>query len=82
MNGILEMLEALDKLIPGIYSDHTLLYGIEVKFYSNKVETRDACETMIDDFYVAGDGSGYTRGLMQASMHGIMVARKIIEKLK
>jgi len=80
MTSILEMLSALDKLIPGVYSDHTLLYGIEVKFYSNKVETRDACETVIDGLYVAGDGSGYTRGLMQASMHGVMVARKIVSK--
>ena len=82
MIGILEILEALNKLVPGVGGDHTLLYGVEVKFYSNKVETKDGCETMIDNLYAAGDGSGYTRGLMQASMHGVLVARKLAENLK
>lgn len=82
MTGILEMLEALDAIMPGINSNHTLLYGLEAKFYSSQVETREGFETMIDGFYAAGDGSGYTRGLVQSSIQGILVARHILNLKK
>lgn len=80
MKSILEMLEALESVAPGIASDHTLLYGNEVKFYSVKIETGHGFETSIPGLYVAGDGSGYTRGLLQASMQGVVVAKSLIEK--
>ncbi len=79
--GIVEMLDALEAIAPGIASKHTLLYGIEVKFYSNKVETDEQTfETEIPGLYVGGDGSGRTRGLLQASMMGVVVARKMCSK--
>lgn len=78
---IVEMLDAMEAVAPGIASKHTLLYGIEVKFYSNKVEINDhTFETKQPGLYVAGDGSGYTRGLLQASMMGVVVARHMISK--
>ncbi|NQU83948.1 MAG: FAD-dependent oxidoreductase [Parcubacteria group bacterium] len=80
MTSILEMLEALETVAPGIASDHTLLYGNEVKFYSVKIETGAGFETSIPGLYVAGDGSGYTRGLLQASMQGVVVANSIVDK--
>jgi hypothetical protein len=73
-----EMLEALDKICPGVYSRHTLLYGVEVKFYSSRLEVKDNLETKVDDLYVAGDGAGITRGLMQASSSGVVIARDIL----
>jgi len=79
--SIIEMLEALDKIIPGIAGDSTLLYGTEVKFYSNRVRIQNqGFETMLAGLYVVGDGSGYTRGLMQASMHGVIAARHIASR--
>ena len=81
LSGIMEMLEALEKIAPGVASKHTLLYGTEVKFYSNQVETVRGFETKIPGLYVAGDGSGYTRGLLQSSMQGVIVARNIANKI-
>jgi hypothetical protein len=81
LSGIVEMLEAFDQIAPGVASDHTLIYGIEVKFYSFKVETGEGFETRIPGLYVAGDGSGYTRGLNQSSVQGVVVARHIAAKL-
>lgn len=78
---IMAMIEALDKIAPGIAGPNTLLYGAEVKFYSNKIETKYPFETPISGLYVAGDGSGNTRGLLQSSMQGIIVARDIAEKI-
>jgi len=77
MLDIKEMIEALDKIVPGIASDETLLYGVEVKFYSNKVKTNRDFETNIKKLYVAGDGAGITRGLMQAGANGVYLARRI-----
>lgn len=79
MKDIDEMLIALDKISPGMINGGTLLYGIEVKFYSNKVKVNDDFETNIKGLYVAGDGAGITRGLMQASVNGVYIARKIVE---
>ena len=76
MKDIDEMLIALDKISPGMINGGTLLYGIEVKFYSNKVKVNDDFETNIKGLYVAGDGAGITRGLSQASVNGVYIARK------
>ncbi|MFW6030412.1 MAG: NAD(P)/FAD-dependent oxidoreductase, partial [Halanaerobiales bacterium] len=80
LTGIIEMLEALDELAPGLYSRDTLLYGVEVKFYSSRLNVNDNLESKVKNFYTGGDGAGITRGLMQASVAGIVIARDIIEK--
>jgi uncharacterized FAD-dependent dehydrogenase len=76
--NILEMLHALDKVMPGVCSNHTLLYGVEVKFYSNRLELTPALETQIRGLYACGDGAGITRGLVQASASGLLAARAIL----
>ena len=80
MVDIKEMLLALDKVTPGIASDETLLYGVEVKFYSNKVVVNTDFETSISGLRAIGDGASVTRGLQQASANGISVARSILKK--
>lgn len=77
MKDIDEMIVALDKVSPGLASEETLLYGVEVKFYSNRVDVDDHFMTNIKNLYVMGDGAGITRGLMQASVNGVCVARAI-----
>lgn len=81
MVDIQEMIEALDKITPGIASDETLLYGVEVKFYSNRVVVDKEFETSIHGLRAIGDGAGVTRGLQQASANGISVARSILQKM-
>ena len=81
MISIIEMIEALDHVTPGIASDHTLFYGVEAKFYSARPEVNDKFETKIHGLYVAGDGAGLTRGLAQAEANGVWVARDIINHL-
>lgn len=81
MVDIKEMLLALDKVTPGIASDETLLYGVEVKFYSNKVVVDRDFETSIYGLRAIGDGASVTRGLQQASANGISVARSILNRL-
>jgi hypothetical protein len=78
--NILEMLEALDKLAPGVASRHTLLYGVEVKFYSSRLALNDRLETRIENLFGGGDGAGITRGLVQASASGVIVARSILDR--
>jgi uncharacterized FAD-dependent dehydrogenase len=78
LTSILEALKAFDKLAPGLYSRNTLLYGVEVKFYSSKVAVNDRFMTAIQGLYTIGDGAGITRGLMQASVTGVVVARDIL----
>lgn len=80
MVDIKEMLLALDKVTPGIASDETLLYGVEVKFYSNKVVVNADFETNIYGLRAIGDGASVTRGLQQASANGISVARSILNR--
>lgn len=80
MVDIEEMLLALDKITPGIAAEETLLYGVEVKFYSNKVVVNQEFETSIKGLRAIGDGAGVTRGLQQASANGISVARSILGK--
>ena len=81
MVDIEEMLLALDKVTPGIASEETLLYGVEVKFYSNKVIIDKDFETTVKHLRAIGDGASVTRGLQQASANGISVARSILAGL-
>lgn len=82
MVDIAEMIEALDKVTPGIASDETLLYGVEVKFYSNKVVVdKDFC-TSVKGLRAIGDGASVTRGLQQASANGLSVARSILKSMR
>lgn len=81
LTSIVEALRAFDKLAPGIYSKNTLLYGVEVKFYSSKLDVCENFETSIANLYAIGDGAGITRGLMQASVTGVVVARDITSRL-
>ena len=82
LTNIIEMIEALDQLAPGLYSRDTLLYGVEVKFYSSRLKVNNELETRINNLFVGGDGAGITRGLMQASVSGVVVARSILNKIK
>ncbi|RJQ27375.1 MAG: NAD(P)/FAD-dependent oxidoreductase [Peptococcaceae bacterium] len=79
--GIVEMLEALDKIAPGVFSRYTLLYGVEVKFYSSRLALSSALETKVKNLFAAGDGAGITRGLVQASASGVVVARAVLDSL-
>lgn len=78
LTSIIEALRAFDKIVPGLYSKNTLLYGIEVKFYSSKLDADSNFETKVKRLYTIGDGAGITRGLMQASVTGVVVARDIL----
>jgi Uncharacterized FAD-dependent dehydrogenases len=80
MVDIEEMILALDKVTPGIASDETLLYGVEVKFYSNKVVIDTDFKTSVKGLRAIGDGASVTRGLQQASANGISVARSILSE--
>ena len=81
LTSIIEMLFALDKIAPGTASRYTLLYGIEVKFYSARVKLPDELETEgVKNLFAIGDGAGVTRGLIQASASGIHVARTICNR--
>jgi len=80
LKDILEMLEAMDALAPGINNRHTLLYGVEVKFYSHRFRLSPELETPIRNLFIVGDGAGITRGLIQASTSGIIAARAVIER--
>lgn len=82
LKDIDEMIIALDNVAPGLASDETLLYGVEVKFYSNKVITDNQFQTNIKNLYVGGDGAGITRGLMQASVNGVLLGKIISQYYK
>ena len=79
LDGIIEMIYALDKVAPGTANDDTLLYGVEVKFYNMEVEVNDKLETRYPGLYIIGDGSGITHSLSHASASGVHVARNIIK---
>jgi uncharacterized FAD-dependent dehydrogenase len=81
LSDILEMLEALDKIAPGINSENTLLYGAEVKFYSRYPKMTKSLETEIQNLFAVGDGAGVSRGLIQASTSGVIAAREIVKRL-
>lgn len=79
--SLLEGLKAIDKIAPGLWSKHTLLYAAEVKFYSSRVEVTSELEAKdMENLYPIGDGSGMTRGLVQSSVSGVLVARSILKK--
>jgi len=77
LHNITEMLEALDNVAPGVNSGDTLLYGVEVKFYSVKLKLTSRLETEVKNLFAVGDGAGVTRGLIQASISGVVAAREI-----
>jgi len=81
ITDILEMLEALDKVAPGINSKNTLLYGVEVKFYSRYPKLTESLETEVKNLFAIGDGAGVSRGLIQASTSGVIAAREIVKRL-
>ena len=80
--NILEMIEALDQVAPGVASRHTLLYGVEAKFYSSRLQLSRDLETGVSNLFAAGDGAGVTRGLVQASASGLVAAREILRRLQ
>jgi uncharacterized protein len=82
LKDIVEMLEILDNLAPGIFSKHTLLYGIEVKFYSHRIKLTNHLESELTNLFIAGDGAGITRGLIQASVSGIIAGKEIARRIK
>ena len=82
LDGIMEMIYALDKIAPGTANDDTLLYGVEVKFYNMEVELDEKLECKYPGMYIIGDGSGVTHSLSHASASGVYVARSIVEKRK
>ncbi len=77
----LEMLHAFDEIAPGVASRHTLLYGIEVKFYSNRLQLTPDMETEVENLFACGDGAGVTRGLVQASASGLVAARAALSRI-
>lgn len=82
LDNIIEMIYALDKIAPGIANNDTLLYGVEVKFYSSRIELNNNLETSVENMFAIGDGAGITRGLSQASASGVYAARVIASRLK
>ena len=79
LDGIIEMIYALDKIAPGTANDDTLLYGVEVKFYNMEVEVNEKLESRYPGLYIIGDGSGITHSLSHASASGVHVARNIVK---
>ena len=79
---IQEMLRAMDQVSPGTWAKHTLLYGVEVKFYSSRLKLSNCLETKIRNLFTIGDGAGLTRGLIQASASGVLAAREIEKREK
>ena len=81
LDGIIEMIYALDKVAPGTANDDTLLYGVEVKFYNMEVEVNEKLESRYKGLYIIGDGSGITHSLSHASASGVHVARDIVSRI-
>jgi uncharacterized FAD-dependent dehydrogenase len=82
LTGLIEMLMAMDKLTPGVASDDTLLYGIEVKFYSFRPQLSACLETEVKNMFAVGDGTGVSRGLVQASASGLVAAVEILKRIE
>ncbi len=82
LDNIIEMIQALDRIAPGTANDDTLLYGVEVKFYSSRLSLSKELETSLPNVFAIGDGAGVTRGLSQAGASGIYVARTILGRMK
>ncbi len=81
LTNILEMLKSMDKIAPGVNSRHTLLYGVEVKFYSRQLKLNSNLETEIKNLFAVGDGAGVSRGLIQGSVSGVIAAREILRRV-
>ncbi len=81
LDGIIEMIYALDKIAPGTANEDTLLYGVEVKFYNMEVEVNERLESRYEGLYIIGDGSGITHSLSHASASGVLVARDILKEI-
>ena len=81
LDGIIEMIYALDKIAPGTANNDTLLYGVEVKFYNMEVSVNERLKTKYDGLYMIGDGSGVTHSLSHASASGVFVARDILGQI-
>jgi hypothetical protein len=75
---VVEAIECLDRIIPGLNSDGTLIYAPEIKFYDTRYQVQEGMETGLPGFYVAGDASGHSRGIVFAALTGILAARHII----
>src|SRR5512143_654601 len=82
LTAILEMLEVLDNVAPGVNSGDTLLYGVEVKFYSMKLKLSPVLETEIENLFAIGDGAGVTRGLIQASISGVVASKEVLRRIR
>ncbi len=82
LDNIIEMIYALDKVVPGTANYDTLLYGVEVKFYSSRLNLTNLLETTLPNMFACGDGAGVTRGLSQAAASGVHIARTIAERIK
>lgn len=82
LEDIMEMLHVLDKIAPGTANSDTLLYGVEVKFYSSRLELSKNLETRFPGFYAIGDGAGITRGLSQAAASGLHAARALLKNMQ
>ena len=78
LRDLIDMLEAMDALLPGVAGRDTLLYGVEVKFYSSRLELDGGLQTKVAGLYAVGDGAGVTRGLVQASASGLVAARAVL----
>jgi len=78
---IVDFLETMDALVPGVAADETLLYGVEVKFYSSRLELSSELETRVQGLYAIGDGAGVTRGLVQSGASGLVAARSALGRL-
>ena len=81
LDNIIEMIYALDTVAPGTANADTLLYAVEVKFYSARIELDKQLETKVPNLFAIGDGAGVTRGLSQASASGVYVARNILARI-
>ena len=81
LDNIMEMIQVLDNIAPGMTNDDTLLYGVEVKFYSARISLTDELEMSLKNIFAAGDGAGVTRGLSQAGASGVYVARTILSRM-
>ncbi len=81
LDNILEMIQALNNIAPGMTNDDTLLYGVEVKFYSSRITLTKELEMPLSNIFAAGDGAGVTRGLSQAGASGVYVARTILSRM-
>ncbi len=80
MINIINFIQAMDHVVPGFASTETLLYSPELKFYSNRVKMDESLSTSVEGLYCLGDSSGWTRGLMMASVMGVLMGRKLVEK--